>query len=494
MARSIWPNASSARVARSLSAHSVTGLIISAVLFIICLSGTLAVFEDEIGWWELPETPAVSFVTPEAAQKGSEAAFAKDPETTHLYLYLPRENWPRFVVATDNGTHSANADGELVGEYESAWNDFLIHMHYYLHLPETFGMIIVAIFGVFLVGMAISGFLAHPKVFKDAFRLKRQGQRRIVQADLHNRLSVWTAPFHIIVAATGAMIGLFVVIAFVLAQTGYGGDTRALTQAIFGSEPEVNETPADLPNIAGALSYMQTELADKPAFLVVVHDPGKASQHIGMYGEHMDRLIYGETYEFDAAGSLTGHEGNSDGEAGIQIANSVYRLHFGDFGGTPMKIAYFVLGLLLCVIIATGMNIYFLKKDEAGHGRPRWEASWSGVVWGSCFLLAATLPLAILGLPSASLTAIFWIGLVVVTLVSALFGQEGRAGKVLRGLTGLSLVLAALIHAVKYAGTYGNPYILAVTLGFALTGVFLLVQAARHIKPVSLQKTASDTV
>ena len=54
MARSIWPSASSVRVARSLSAHSVAGLVISALLFIICLSGTLAVFEDEIGWWEKP--------------------------------------------------------------------------------------------------------------------------------------------------------------------------------------------------------------------------------------------------------------------------------------------------------------------------------------------------------------------------------------------------------------------------------------------------------
>lgn len=494
MARSIWPSASSVRVARSLSAHSVAGLVISALLFIICLSGTLAVFEDEIGWWEEPNTPAVTHVTPEAAQKASEAAFAKDPETTHLYLYLPRENWPRYVVATDNGVHTANAEGELVGGYESAWNDFLIHMHYYLHLPETFGMIIVAIFGVFLVGMAVSGFLAHPKVFKDAFRLKRNGQRRLVQADIHNRLSVWTAPFHIIVAATGAMIGLFVVVAYALAVTSYDGNTKLLTQAIFGGEPPADKRAAELANIDVAMTYMQTELAEHPAFLVVVHDPGTQGQHIGIYGEHMDRLIYGETYGFDAEGKLTGHEGASDGPLGVQIANSVYRLHFGDFGGTPMKIAYFVLGLFLCVIIASGMNIYFLKKDEAGRGRPRWEGAWSGLVWGSCFLLAVTLFFAVLGATSALLTWVFWCGLVVICGASAFQGQKGKAGKVLRFGTGLTILAAVFVHAALYASAYGNFWILAVSLSLAAVGLWMTVRSGLVFVPVQTQKAASETI
>ena len=50
MKSSIWPKSSNTRVDRSLAAHSVMALAISALLFIVCLSGTLAVFEDELGW------------------------------------------------------------------------------------------------------------------------------------------------------------------------------------------------------------------------------------------------------------------------------------------------------------------------------------------------------------------------------------------------------------------------------------------------------------
>lgn len=484
MNRPIWPDASSQRVDRSLSAHSVMGLVISALLFIICLSGAIAVFEDEIGWWERPETPHVSVVTPEAAQTAAEAAMASDPETTHLYLYLPRENWPRFLVGTDNGIQTANSDGTIAGEYESAWNDFLIHMHYYLHLPETFGMIIVAIFGVMLVAMALSGLLAHPRIFRDAFRLKRQGQPRISQADIHNRLSVWTAPFHIIVAASGAMIGLFVVVAYILAQTSFEGDTRALSEAVFGTEAEPDLTPAPMADIATAMTTMREIAPDAPQFLVVLHDPGTLGQHTGIYGEHTDRLIYGETYEFDANGAFTGRDHASDGELGKQLASSIYRIHFGDFGSHYIKIAYLFLGLMLCVIISGGMNIYFLKSTEKGKPRPRLEAAWSALVWGSPALLAITLLLAVLGAGSGLLTPVFWLGLIITAVISALYGQKGRAGKCLRPVTGLSLLAAVTAHFAMHAPTYANPYIWVTALALSLTGVALIGPGfARILKP-----------
>ena len=246
MATSIWPKSSKIRVDRSLSAHSVMGLVISALLFIVCLSGTVAVFEDEIGWWENPVTEPIHTVSPEAAQTAARNVIAAQPETTHLYLYLPKDNWPRYLAGGDDGIQTANETGALTGGYETAWNDFLIHLHYYLNLPTSFGMIIVAIFGVMLVAMVISGFLAHPRIFRDAFRLRRNGQPRLVQADLHNRLSVWTSPFILIVAITGAMIGLFSIVALALAQTSYDGDTSKLSEAVFGAEPAPDDTPASL--------------------------------------------------------------------------------------------------------------------------------------------------------------------------------------------------------------------------------------------------------
>ena len=476
MASSIWPKANKRLVDRSLSAHSVMGLLVSAVMFIVCLSGTVAVFEDEIGWWERPTAPVLA-VTPEAAQASAERVIATQPDTSHVYLYLPRDNWPRFVAGGDDGLETANTEGALTGNYETPWNDFLINLHYYLNLPSSFGMIVVAIFGVMLVAMAISGFIAHPRIFRDAFRLRRKGQARIVQADLHNRLSVWTSPFTIVVAATGAMIGLFSVVALTLAQASFDGDTRPLVEAIFGDEPAPDATPAGLADIGAALAAMPEVAPDADPFLVVLHDPGTAGQHVSIYGEHHDRLIYGETYNFDASGNFMGHEGASDGEAGQQIASSVYRLHFGDFGGLAVKIAYAGFGIALCMIIAAGMNIYFLKRAERGVAMPRLFSAWSALVWGTPALLALTLLASLAGIGGAWLPVLFWGGCLGMAAGGGLLADHIRVGRIMRIVLGITLAAAAVVHAAAYLGSYDNPHTWMTTAFFGLFAIGLLARS-----------------
>jgi uncharacterized iron-regulated membrane protein len=224
---------------------------------------------------------------------------------------------------------------------------------------------------------------------------------------------------------------------------------------------------------------MREMAPDEPDFLLVIHDPKTAGQHVGIYGEHMDRLIYGETYEFDAQGNYTGRDHASDGELGQQIASSIYRIHFGDFGSHLIKVAYFFLGLILCVIISGGMNIYFLKSAERGNPKPRLEAAWSGLVWGSSALLALTLFLAVAGVGSPLLTPVFWVGLIIICLLAARFGEKGRAGVYLRAVTGLSLLTALAAHLIQYASTYSNAYILIVSIVLAFTGLLLLTPLLR---------------
>lgn len=470
MRKSIWPRASSFRVDRSLAAHSVMGLVISAVLYIVCVSGTLAVFEDEFGWWERPIAPVVTEVSPAAAQRAADYVLETQPDTTHLYLYLPQSNWPRFLAGGDEGLETMSVEGSPIGPYETAWNHFLIELHYYLSLPHSFGMIIVAVFGVMLIAMSISGFLAHPKIFKDAFRLKRSGQKRLIQADLHNRLSVWTAPFHIIVAGTGAVIGLFVVVAFILAQTSFNGDTRALAEGIFGAEGEVDSSPAPMPNIAAAMEKMKEVAPDRRPMLLIVHDPGTASQHVEISAEHSERLIYSENYVFTPEGEFEGIAGYSNGEAGKQIAYSVYRLHFGDFGGALMKMAYFFLGGILCLIIASGLNIYFLKQAEKGRPMTRLASGWSGIVWGTPGLLMLTLSTSLMGANEASMTALFWLGLIATGIAGCVVNNAARVGYLLRLITGAIMVMTGLVHVALFADSLGNPYVSSCNLMLVLGG------------------------
>ncbi len=416
------PKPTQSLVKRALKAHSVLGIAISAILYIICLSGTVSVFKDEIHRIEQRGEPTVKYLTHGAAQMAAMEGMKADPNTAHLYIHMPTAQYDRAIVETDNQEHYVNSKGELAGTTAHPWSTFLIDLHYYLHLPKSFGMIIVAIFGVFLFAMSITGLLAHPNIFKDAFAFRRSKSQQIKYVDLHNRLSVWTAPFHISNSLTGAMIGLAVLSIGALAPLKYEGDTSAVFAPVFGAEPVVDETQAPLAKIEIALAYMQENHPDKPPVYVILHDPQTQGQYLQIMAEHPRRLIYAEKYNFNGKGEFIGTVGSADGTIGQQVADSVYKVHFGQFGGLLVKIAFGFLGISLMFIITAGMKIYFIKRDNKGHPAPALKGAWLGIVWGAPALFVLTFILVTLWpQTAASLRYVFWLGLIICALCNAIF-------------------------------------------------------------------------
>src|SRR5690606_2491402 len=98
------------------------------------------------------------------------------------------------------------------------------------------GITLVGILGVLMLALSLSGVIAHPRIFRDAFRLRTRHKGGVALTDWHNRLSVWTLPFGLAIALTGAVIGLSSVAAYAAAARYYGGDVEALYSTIFAEE------------------------------------------------------------------------------------------------------------------------------------------------------------------------------------------------------------------------------------------------------------------
>ncbi len=129
-------------VQRALGGHAAIGLLASALLYLIALSGTLIVVHDRWQRWEQPGVAETVTISPDAAQAALVAGAAVDagkPRTTHLYLRMPTDDLPRGVVTTDHGGHYVDADGRIVAPEAHGWTEFVIGLHEYLHLPMTWG-------------------------------------------------------------------------------------------------------------------------------------------------------------------------------------------------------------------------------------------------------------------------------------------------------------------------------------------------------------------
>lgn len=419
-------------VKKALSAHAAIGLLAGALLYLVCLSGTVLVFYEELQRVEQRDAPEMASISPEAVQRGVAAVLASEkgkPPTTHLYVHMPVPELPRATITTDTQAVHIDAQGEIARPEQNHWSEFLYALHYTLNLPAIIGMTIVGILGMLMVALAVSGVIAHPRIFRDAFRLRTRHSGGVALSDWHNRLSVWTLPFGLAIAITGAAIGLGTVTAYAAAQLFYGGKVDAVYATIFGGEAAPDPKPAPLPNVPAALEYMARHYPDVAISYVTLHDPGTAGQHVQVVGEPSRRLIFGEYYAFDAAGGFHGTAGLADGPLGQQAAASNYKLHFGNYGGLPVKIAYCLFGLALTVVSASGVYIWLGKRRRRGLHDPRLRGAWHGVVWGAPGALVLTLAVRFAGGDAAPFTAIFWSVLVLVVTGWALAaGRRTDAG------------------------------------------------------------------
>lgn len=433
-------------VQRALSAHAAIGLLASALLYLVCLTGTIVVFYQEWQRIEQPAAPEMARIAPGAVQSAVAAVLATEegkPATTHLYVHLPVPDLPRATITTDSQAVHVDQTGAIAGPEGNAWSEFLLAVHYRLNIPGLVGLILVGILGVMIVALSLSGVIAHPRIFRDAFRLRARDKEGVGLADWHNRLSVWSLPFALAIALTGAMIGLGTIGAYGLAASFYKGDVEAAYAPIFGGEAKPDARPAPLADVATPLAWIAATHPELRPTYIILHDPGTRGQHVQLLAEHPQRLIYGESYNFDANGRFLGAVGLADGHLGQQMAASTYNLHFGNFGGLPVKFAYFGLGLALTIVVATGTSIWLGKRARRGLHEPRLRSLWDAVLWGVPLALTLTFLARLLAGNDAPLTAIFWI-LTALILLAALLRPEPRPKRPLQWLLIASLVASPI--------------------------------------------------
>lgn len=247
-------------------------------------------------------------------------------------------------------------------------------------------MFLVGLTGVALLSSLVSGLLSHPRIFKDAFALRWGGSKRLQEADLHNRLSVWGLPFHIAVSLTGALLGLSTLIVGVLAYAAYDGDSGKAFATLLGPRATEDETAAAVPDIAAMIRHVQREKPDAIFVSVHVQHVAKTGQVVNLGMRTPGHLALSNAYYFKGDGTPLGDGGLETGSLGPQILGALQPLHFGWFGGMPVKLAYGLLGVALTIVTHSGVAIWLARRATRGvqrhagsecgqrpHGDNRWR-------------------------------------------------------------------------------------------------------------------------
>lgn len=471
----IWPKVPAGFVRSVLAGHSALGLAFAALIYLVCFSGSVAVFAREFQRWEQADVPPMATASPAAIQAVMvEAVRRAGPGVEHVYITPPTVDLPHLGVVTEvhGGAHQAfvaDADGRLTTTGEPVWTQFMTTLHINLHLPQTWGMFVVGLTGVALLSSLISGVLAHPRVFKDAFHLRWGGSKRLQEADLHNRLGVWALPFHVIVSLTGALLGLTTIIVGVLAMAMFQGDT-AKAYALF--LPPIVDDPrpaSSLPNLVAALeSAQRLSPGSSPNFVGLEH-PTEMGQAVLVNASQPNRLVAADAFYFDGKGQLLDASQTTETNLGEKILGSLGPLHFGWYGGILLKIAYGLLGLALTSVTSSGVAIWLARRRDKGRPAPRWERIWTATVWSQPVAFAASAFVTVgFGAGTEIVPLLTWIGMTLAIVSLAVLLPPRRLSAALRLTAGALIVATAGAHVVRHGGVFADHAAWGVNIAMVL--------------------------
>ncbi|PIC00871.1 PepSY domain-containing protein [Caulobacter sp. X] len=456
----IWPKIPAEFVRAMLAGHSALGLAFAALIYLVCFSGSIAVFTQEFERWEQPAGPVLRAVSPHAVNAAVQDAVARNPKAHDLLVRLPEPANPRLSVQADDAsgrehTYVADQTGRLVREARTPWAEFQAKLHTVLHLPSTWGRFVVGLTGVALLSSLISGVLSHPRVFKDAFAFRWGGSKRLQEADLHNRISVWGLPFHLAVSLTGAFLGLTTIIVGVLALATFKGDTTKAYALFTGPTVKDDPRPAKVMDVGAALTAVTARHPDaRPTYLYVQH-PGERGQHVNVNVVTENRLSRGETVVVDGDGKILGEVGYEGNALGFRVLSAMTPLHFGWFGGWPVKVAYLLLGLGLTAVTSSGVAIWLARRRDKGRPTPRWERIWIAFVWSQPVAYAFSALVALLS-PQAAPVAVWGLA-TLACCAAALVGSPAGISVALRRIGASLIALVALVHGAFHGQGMADP-------------------------------------
>ncbi|MZR62819.1 PepSY domain-containing protein [Alcanivorax sp. DP30] len=380
------------RLRRFIDLHASVGMVSGLLLFVAFFAGAINVFHHELHHWQaLPSSSSA----PHDADRFLERLTGHFPQAAERFYFLPGED-PGAMWKQDGEWRTAHAssftgEGTFSVLPESGLADFINELHYQLAIPGgagllNIGMTLMGLVAV-LYGVALfSGLLIHwPKLGKELLALRHQGNLRRYWKNLHNLIGVISLPFHLIMAVTGAAMGLFTVMAVLLGALVFGPQL----QDVIAQETDV---------------WPPMERAGEPVAMALMADYLSAAEHAvpGLQVAWVEVRGYGDSQGWlGVAGSVPGNLGHhahvvldpelkplrviSPQQRNLNYASlsPVYSLHFGDYGGLPVKLMYFLLGLLGCLLFVSG-NILWCERRSDRTGPSRASAFLLRLTLGVC--------------------------------------------------------------------------------------------------------------
>ncbi|MFT3991132.1 MAG: PepSY-associated TM helix domain-containing protein [Luteolibacter sp.] len=344
--------------------HSWLGLIAGLGLLVVGITGSALVFKQEIDALVAPEL--VRLPDPSKPRLSHDAFLAKIQSELPDYRVAgwgkaPKPGLSDAVYAIPLG----KTEGKLMYvdsttgiprnpnlEQNKTFTDWLLEIHYSF-LGDHAGAFIVGIFGVVLFLLGCSGVYLYRGFWKTFFRLRWGKSARIFFSDFHKMVGITSTVFNLLLGFTGAWWNITHIV-------GHWIEDHP--------EPVITSTQrywADGVSIDSMVAAARDKLPGYQANWITL--PFTEKDDVMMFGS-IDRQSvlhspYGSIVVCDAkTGDVKSATSIQQAGIGLQILDSFRPLHYGNFGGIPVKILWSIGGLTPAILAITGTLMWWKRK------------------------------------------------------------------------------------------------------------------------------------
>ena len=355
--------------------HHWAGLYAGILIGVLSLTGALAVFIPEIDSlilkyrYEAKSTASPATVPQIANSIDSLTNWL--PEYSSLSISLPQETGDiaevDLIVRPEGGELQrydffvdAGAD-RIIGQrnHQNSLANYLRQVHVRLY-EGNWGRQLVGIGGVALVVLAVTGLLIYGNFMKRQAwpDVRKKVGMRIVMADWHKLLGISALAFNLVIAVTGAWLGLqpWLMRAFDIKTP------NAYTAPVIMESKEDKALEIDWSQV---FTSVKTEFPELIPSDISLSSNGSATITVRgnisglVYERNINTLVLSKTdykpqHKYDVRQKPFSHKLYFVQEA----------LHFGDFGGLLLKVIYAILGLVSGFLSISGFVVYLYRRKK----------------------------------------------------------------------------------------------------------------------------------
>ncbi len=358
--------------------HKWTSLVCTLFLLVLCLTGLPLVFREEIGAWLDDDPPYATLPpdTPAASVDGMVAEglrrypgqivtsiFVDDDEPQVLVSMAP--SWQAFTadpgsrhwLKFDARTASLLKESDPPGRQHLGFLNLMLHLHQDL-FADLAGELFLGAMGLFFVTALVSGVVLYaPFMRRLPFGTVRLGRsRRLKWLDLHNLLGVVVLAWMLVVGFTGVVNELSTPL-FALWQ-------RTEVQAML--RPWQGQAVPAATGLSSPDAAFRTARQAVPGMQVIsLVYPGSrfgTPYHYFLWAKGNTPLtsrLFSPVLVDARTGALAAIVRMPWYLRALELSRP---LHFGDYGGMPLKIIWALLDLVTIAVLGSGLYLWLSRR------------------------------------------------------------------------------------------------------------------------------------